>query len=261
MPYNSPKLIFANKASTSAAASPFVVAILDSGIEWLPALLNACILVFVVSAANSDLYISSRTLYSLALQGSAPSIFARTNARGVPIYALSLSGLLGCIAFLNVSDDSKVVFGYFVNLVTVFGVLTWISILVSHIFFVRARKAQKLSATDMPYTAPLGAAGSVCALGGCIIITLFKNFDVFVGDTFDYRNFITGYLGIPLYLLLIFGYKIIKRTKTILATEADMYGGKRDIESRQHNYGVRVVEGTYHRKARWLYLHTISWIF
>ena len=34
-------------------------------------------------------------------------------------------------------------FTFLVSLVTIFGILTWISILVSHIFFVRARKAQE----------------------------------------------------------------------------------------------------------------------
>lgn len=62
VPYNSKDLAFANKASSSAAASPFVVAIKLAGINALPGILNACILIFVFSAANSDLYIASRTL-------------------------------------------------------------------------------------------------------------------------------------------------------------------------------------------------------
>jgi yeast amino acid transporter len=53
VPYNSPQLLNATKASTSATASPFVVAIQISGIQTLPALFNGCILVFVFSAANS----------------------------------------------------------------------------------------------------------------------------------------------------------------------------------------------------------------
>jgi yeast amino acid transporter len=81
VPYDSKNLAFANKASTGAAASPFVVAMIDSGIHTLPGFLNGCILMFVFSAANSDIYISSRTLYSLAKEGSAPSFFAHTNIR------------------------------------------------------------------------------------------------------------------------------------------------------------------------------------
>jgi len=60
----------------------------------------------------------------------------------VPVYGLALSALVCCIAFLNISTSSKLVFGYFVNLVSIFGLLSWITILVSHIYFVRARKAQ-----------------------------------------------------------------------------------------------------------------------
>jgi amino acid transporter len=62
VPYTSTKLAGAAKAPGNAAASPFVVAIEIAGISVLPAVLNAAILIFVFSAANSDLYIASRTL-------------------------------------------------------------------------------------------------------------------------------------------------------------------------------------------------------
>lgn len=133
VPYNSEQLIFANKQSIStASASPFVVAIQIAGIPTLPGFLNGCILLFVFSASNSDLYIGTRTLYGLAIDGKAPRIFAKTDKRGVPIFALALCSIFCCIAFLNVADDSRTVFLYFVNLVTIFGLLTWISILVAH---------------------------------------------------------------------------------------------------------------------------------
>ncbi len=140
--YNDPLLTGATKKSNSAAASPFVVAIQIAGIKGLPGFLNACILIFVFSAANSDLYIASRTIHGLALKGQAPRFLATTDKRGVPVYGLALSALVCCIAFLNISTSSKLVFGYFVNLVSIFGLLSWITILVSHIYFVRARKAQ-----------------------------------------------------------------------------------------------------------------------
>jgi amino acid transporter len=57
LPYDDKLLIAATGEATSAAASPFVVAIQISGIKVLPGLLNACILVFVFSAANSGMFI------------------------------------------------------------------------------------------------------------------------------------------------------------------------------------------------------------
>jgi len=198
VPYNSEELAFANKATTGASASPFVVAIKLAKIPYLPTIVNACILLFTFSASNSDLYIASRTIYGLAVEGHAPKIFLWTDKRGVPVPALAISALFCCTAFMNAADDAKVVFGYFVNLTTIFGLLSWISLLVSHIWFVRARRAQGITKDMMAYTAPFGLVGSYIALFFCILIALTKNFSVFTKDpkygTFDYKNFVTGYL-------------------------------------------------------------------
>ena len=131
VPYNSERLTFATKQAAGASASPFVVAVLEEGVKGLDHVINACILLFVFSASNSDLYIASRTIYGLACEGKAPAFLAKTDKRGVPIYALGLSSLFGLLAYMNVAEDSTTVFGYFVNLVTIFGILTWISILVT----------------------------------------------------------------------------------------------------------------------------------
>ena len=196
VPYNSKLLAFATDASTSAAASPFVVAIKLAGIKTLPGFLNGCILIFVFSASNSDLYIASRTLHGLALKRQAPQILATTDKRGVPYLALGLSALIACIAFLNVAEDSATVFKYFVNLVSIFGLLTWISILVSHIYFVKARRAQGVDEKSLRYKSPFGLWGSYIALAFCCLVALTKNFYVFThnedyGD-FDYKDFIVS---------------------------------------------------------------------
>ena len=197
VPYNSKQLSFANSATTGASASPFVVAIKIAEIPYLPTILNACILLFTFSASNSDLYIASRTIYGLAEQGHAPRIFRWTDKRGVPVPALAISALFCCTAFMNAADDAKTVFGYFVNLTTIFGLLSWISLLVSHVFFVRARRAQGITKEQMAYVAPFGLTGSYIALFFSILIALTKNFNVFTKGkygNFDYKNFITGYL-------------------------------------------------------------------
>lgn len=204
VPYDDKKLLDANKAGTKASASPFVVAIRNAEIKHLPGILNACILLFTFSASNSDLYIASRTLYGLAEQGHAPRIFAWTDKRGVPVPALALSACFCLLAMMNVAESSNKVFGYFVNMVTIFGLLTWISILVTHIYFVKARRAQGITNAMMPYVAPFGLVGSYAALFFCILIAFTKNFNVFTKGAygnFDYKNFITGYIGIPLYIM------------------------------------------------------------
>lgn len=191
----------------------------------------------------SDLYIASRTLYGLAVERNAPAIFARTDRRGVPIYALGLSSLFCLLAFLNVDKSSQKVFKYFVNLVTIFGLLTWISILVSHIHFVRARKAQNVPDTALAFVAPGGIWGSYVSLFFCCLISVFKGYDYFVPNykeggygKWDYENFITAYLGIPLYLIMIFGYKIIMKSKGVRPETADLFSGKARIDEEEAEF-------------------------
>ncbi|OAQ63092.2 dicarboxylic amino acid permease [Pochonia chlamydosporia 170] len=266
VPYNSKALAFANgQSNPGASASPFVVAATLAGVKVLPHIINACICLFVFSAANSDLYIASRTLYGLASDWSAPSIFRRTDRRGVPYPALMLCTAFCCLAFMTVADDSKRVFGYFVNLTTIFGLMTWISILVTHIFFLRARKAQNIPDSAMPYVAPQGMVGTVIALSFCILIALTKNFGVFVhqgGDTFVYKDFITGYLGIPLYLILLFGHMFITKSRRVKPTEADFFTGKEIIDNEEREF-VEKVKEQQAAKTGWsrVYSRVLSWLF
>ncbi|KAK1976391.1 amino acid permease [Colletotrichum cereale] len=224
VPYDSAELVFAASAKTSAAASPFVVAITIAKINGLDHVINCCLVIFVFSAANSDIYICSRTLYGIAADGKAPRIFTRTTKAGVPFVALGLCGGFCSLAYMSVSSGAAAVFGYLTNVVTVFGLLTWISILVSHICFCRAREAQSIDAAYIPYRAPFGVWGSYTALGFLVILTLTKGIEVFVG-TFDYKNFIVQYIGIPVYLTCIFGYKILKKSQRVQPATADLVTG------------------------------------
>jgi yeast amino acid transporter len=237
VPYNSPNLISAaneSKNTASAKASPFVVAATLAGVPAMDSLINVCLLIFTFSAANSDLYIATRSLYSLAIEGNAPRIFSRTNDRGVPIYALALSSICCTSAYMSVSISAFRTFQSFVSLVTIFGILTWISILISHIYFVRARKAQGIPDSALAYVSPFGIRGSWAALIFACIITFFNGWPNFVhslaDSKFNYKDFIVNYLPVPIYLAMIFGYKLIMKTEGVKAVDADLLSGKSKID-------------------------------
>ncbi|KAF2012748.1 amino acid permease [Aaosphaeria arxii CBS 175.79] len=266
VPYNSKELAFAAGAKTSAAASPFVVAINLARIRGLDHVINGCLVIFVFSAANSDLYIASRTLFGIAADGKAPHIFTRTTKQGVPFVCIGLCSLFCGLAYLSASTSSAVVFGYLTNVVTVFGMLTWISIVVSHIFFVRARTAQSIDPAYIPYRAPLGITGSYIALGFLILVTLTKGAEVFVRG-FDSRNFVVQYIGIPVYLTCIFGYKMLMRSHKVGKAEADLRTGvptetvkeererfERDRREREEAMpGGGIWRKVYRRSLAWLF--------
>jgi len=237
VPYNSPLLLSANNESgntVSAEASPFVVAAILSGVNTLPNVINVCLLIFTFSAANSDLYIATRTLYALSVEGNAPRIFSHTSSRGIPIYALALSSAFSLTAFISVKVGAFATFQYFISLVTIFGILNWISILISHIYFVRARSVQNIPDTALAYVSPFGRNGSIFALGFACVITVFNGWADFVKDQstgrFDWKHFIVNYIGVPIYLLMIFGYKFIMKTRGVKPEDADLFSGKAKID-------------------------------
>jgi L-asparagine transporter-like permease len=78
------------------------------------------ILIFTISAANSDQYIATRTLYGMAKDGNAPRIFTKCTKRGVPWVAFIFTGMFMGLAFLVASDDALTVFNYFTSAVTIF---------------------------------------------------------------------------------------------------------------------------------------------
>lgn len=203
VPSNDPNLFTATKAKTGAAASPFVVAAKNFAIRGLDHVINAAILLFVLSAANSDLYIGSRTLYALAAEGKAPAIFKRVNRMGVPYPALIFCTAFCCLVYLNVQASSAQVFNYFVSLVTFFGATTWMCIVYSHIRFMKALEVQSIPRSNLPYRAPFQPYGSHFALVVTGIITFFKGFDTFM--PWNHKTFITSYIGAPVFFGLWLG--------------------------------------------------------
>ncbi|KAJ2928405.1 hypothetical protein H1R20_g8689, partial [Candolleomyces eurysporus] len=234
VPSTNQDLFIATQARTGAAASPFVVATRLVGIRTLDHVINGAILIFVMSAANSDLYIGSRTLYGLAVEGKAPKIFKRVNRMGVPYPALILCTLFCGLVFLNVRSSGSRVFGWFFNLVSTFGALTWMCIAYSHIRFMKALKLQGKSRDDLPYKAPFQPWGSWFALGATAIITFFKGFDTFI--PWNTANFITSYIAIPIFFFLWIGYKLFMKTSVIPLSRVDLVTGLKEIDDEEKHY-------------------------
>ena len=74
---------------------------------------------------------------------------------GVPYYGVLLSFLFCLLAYMNVSSGSAEVFTYFVNVVSLTGLIAWACILTFHIRFMKALKAQGLDRKkDLVYRSP-----------------------------------------------------------------------------------------------------------
>jgi amino acid transporter, AAT family len=139
-------------------SSPFVKVMEATHVPGAAGLINLVILVAALSAMNSQLYITTRMMFSLSRAGHAPRQFGRLNARGVPLAALLLSSVgIAIAAVVNALAPDKS-FTLMIS-ISMFGALfTWLMIFVTHLCF--RRKHPALPAFRMwgyPYTSLAGA--------------------------------------------------------------------------------------------------------
>ena len=214
----------------NANSSPWVIGIQNAGISVLPSIINAGILTSAWSSGNAYLYMSSRSLYSLALQGNAPKIFARCNRYGLPIYAVIVSSLFALLAYLNCSSAAGNVFNWFISLTNTAGFTSWS---VCCIINIRFRKACKQQGVVPTYQARVQPYAAWICLFFFVFLLLMNGFTVFYPGQFTVSGFLTTYLGIPIFLALWLGHKFTwgRDDKWLKGSEeVDLTTGVREIE-------------------------------
>jgi AAT family amino acid transporter len=145
--------------------SPFVKVMQATHVPGAAGVINLVILVAALSAMNSQLYITTRMMFSLSRAGHAPRFFGRLNARGVPLPALLLSSIGIAIAAVLNALAPEASFTKMIA-ISMFGALfTWLMIFVTHLYFRRRQPAP--SAFRMwgyPYTSIAGAVSMLAVL-------------------------------------------------------------------------------------------------
>lgn len=214
--------LLAKSSANNASSSPFVIAFKTAEIKILPDFINGCLLIFVGSSANTNIYMGSRTLYGLARDGLAPRFLLKLNRYSVPYIGCLITGMFGLLAYMNASSSSSVIFGYFSDAVSVFGLLNWINILLAYIGYYKACVYQNVPREDIPFRMWFQPYSAYIALCCTIIMTFFNGYNAFI-QTFEYKQFIVSYIGIVVYLAFILGYKFWHKTKMVTPATAVLY--------------------------------------
>ena len=161
--------------SDTPPQSPFIAVMQAVHVPYAGAVLNAVLLVAALSAMNSQLYITSRMLYTLARAGQAPSLFGRLSPRGVPVPALLASTAgIAIAALLNAAYPERAFLILFA--ISCFGpMFAWLTIFLTHLAFRRRHTAPLLfRAWGFPATTVLGAILMAAALASTPFIPAFR---------------------------------------------------------------------------------------
>ncbi|TCP21728.1 L-asparagine transporter-like permease [Scopulibacillus darangshiensis] len=186
--------------SAGVDKSPFVRVIEMIHIPGAAGIMNFIVLVAAISAMNSQLYASTRMMYSLSEGGYAPRFFKKVSKRGVPLRAFAVSTVgialaAGVSAFLPGSSYS------FMMGISMFGsIFTWFVIFVSHLFF--RKRWEKNGGRKLPIR--MIGFPYLTILGGLVLLSLM------ITTWFTpFRNMLE--FGVPWLIFLSIGYIIWKK--------------------------------------------------
>jgi yeast amino acid transporter len=229
-------------------ASPFVIAYRNAGVPALAHMMNAIILLSVISCGSISCYAAARTTMGLAYLGMAPAVFKKADKMGRPWWGIIPTCIVGLgLGFLNVSEDGATVFGWFSSLTSLFTLFGWGCINLSHIRMRWAWALQGRSPSELPWKSWTYPYAAWFGLIMCIVLIIVQFYLAVwpLGVTPNAEDFWARYVSVPLILVLyIIGKFVWKTPKWVDLSTVDLDYGRRfyadeEPEKKSKNVVVR----------------------
>ena len=200
-----------NMMDSGITGSPFVLAFAKVGIPYAAKILNLVVITAALSSANTNLYLTSRTLFSLSHDGYVPMVLGNLGRNGVPYIALMVSTAgMAAILLAIFAPGRAFLLLYGVAVAGMFFV--WSVILLAHLSFRRAIGQARVALLPirLPFSPYLQVAALV-ALAAIAISTFYV-----AGLEYSVPSFIPFLLVITtLYLTLM------RRNRSILRDSSE----------------------------------------
>jgi len=162
-------------SSSGLSGSPFVTAFSAAHIPFAAAIMNFVVLTAALSSVNTNLYLSTRMLFSLGKKGYGPDWMGKVSRNGVPHRALlgSTAGIIAAILLAVFAPKNAFLMLYGT---AVAGMLfVWLVILTSHLQFRKAVSHERLA--SLPMRLP---AHPILTLAGIVLLTAIAMTTFFV---------------------------------------------------------------------------------
>jgi L-asparagine transporter-like permease len=154
--------------SVAISESPFVKILSLTGIPRAAGIMNFVIISAALSGMNTNVYLCSRMLFSLARGDYAPRELGRLSKAGAPVAATLISGV--CIlAAAGMAFFTPKAYAYLQGVALFGAIIVWMTILVSHLRFRRAHRPSDLI-VRMPLFPYMQLAG--LALMAALLVTM-----------------------------------------------------------------------------------------
>ena len=151
-----------NMMGSGITRSPFVLAFAKVGIPYAAGIMNLVVITAALSSANTNLYLTSRTLFSLSHDGYVPRALGNVGRNGVPFVSLivSTAGMAAAILLAIFAPGRAFLLLYGVAVAGMFFV--WGVILLAHLSFRRVIGQTRIA--QLPIRLPFSPYSQIAAL-------------------------------------------------------------------------------------------------
>ncbi|XBW37373.1 hypothetical protein QEN19_002953 [Hanseniaspora menglaensis] len=236
VPYNSDKLLGGGNAASDA--SPLIIA--TSKITAYPHILNAVILLSVLSVANNSLYCASRVWHSFFTQYYPNPTLTYIDRRGRPLTCLIIACVFGALCFLAAASFRVIFFDWLIAIAGLAFLFNYIGMNLAHIRFRQALKFNKRSLNELAYISQTGVWGSYWGIFIMMLmfIAQFWIAIVPIGEGKpDANAFFQNYLCVVVWIVAYLGYKIYTKEWQFLIPVEQI-----DIVSNRNIYDNAAIE-------------------
>jgi AAT family amino acid transporter len=180
----------------SSVESPFVQVFSIAGIPGAADVMNFVLITAVLSAANSGIYATSRTLFSMAQSGEAPKSLGKTSRTGIPINGITLTTIFILLGVFLAYMIPNQVIGYLMAIPGMTVILIWLSICLAQLKLRRFyKKMPNFKVIGFPFTTTMA------------IITLIIIFFAFLFNTNNIIGTIVCLVTVTLLTILSFLFR------------------------------------------------------
>jgi amino acid permease len=202
-------------------SSPFVLAMGYLNIPQAADFINGIIIVAILSAANSCMFATSRTLQGLALRNHAPSFFKQTLS-GVPVRQILVSALIACIALIAQLPGGNKLLEILLGMIGSQVMITYLLVSVIHLRFRAAMDFHGLGRETLAYVAP-GPFGQWFSIVSLALMLLYTFVVPIWKYDFTWLEGISTFGGIFFYVSLYLFYKVFRTSKLVQLQDIDLF--------------------------------------
>ncbi|KAI1936363.1 hypothetical protein LOZ66_004823 [Ophidiomyces ophidiicola] len=206
--------------------SIFLIAVVEAGIPAAAHFYNAMFLLSTLTCGINSVYVASRVLHTLALQEqTGPAFITRRLQKcnaGVPMRTVVLTTIMMFLGFMGHSAGMRGGLTELAAIATVSFLVIYAVICATYLCFYKSLKEalafgnpSESQATlydrnnpRYPYKSHGQWFRALWGVTACSVLCLFNGIASFLRTPFDTREFIVSYIALPVFAILIIGYKI-----------------------------------------------------